>query len=493
MKVALTLFLGLPAAFAAGWWLRPDPTATSGPPGPGTGRTVVTSGAQAIVAAQAASPLNGPAPIVIKPLTTLKEILAMLGPDGSIEDEATAGIAMMELMPRLMITDVGTVQAMLNELSGTEGLGRDARKMLTMGLMFRWMTVSPESAIGYSLAHPAMLQDSKEMNLLGLLYMAKARPEAAKGLAALMPEGEREDINQFLAKLEAASDPGGVLRNPEKSKGMGGREKGQLAARWMKTDPAAAMAWMQALPEDQRSPEITSRIAAARMQQDAAATLAWIGSLPEGEEKSFSRGRIIESVFAGVKDQEAFEAKLASLPSSWHDGARLQWMSENPSKDAAASAEQLKLIFTRNPGLVDDQPARQAVNQLVSSYANSGDFSGGAAWAMTLPDGPAQATAAATLSQQWTTKDPGAASTWITGLPEGETRDAAASGMINQIQREDPASALAWAQSLSNEDKRRDQTRGVFQSWFRSEPLEALKTIQTLPPEEQQRIFTKSK
>ena len=491
LKTLMTFGLGLPAAFGAGWWLRAAQPVSAGKEGMATGqaRTVLISGAQAPALVKPNLPFPGPAPLLIKPLTSLQEILAMLGPDGSIEDEAGAGIAMMELMPRLMITDVATVQAMLEELSGTEGLNRQGRKILTMGLMFRWMTVQPESAIGYSLAHPAMLEDSKEMNMLGLIYMAKARPEAAKGLAALMPEDERGDINKFLAKLEATSNPGGVLQDPLKRQGMSKDDQGKLAARWMKTDPAAAMAWLQALPEDQRSPDITARIAAARMQQDAAATLAWIGALPEGPEKSTSRARIIESVFTGVKDPEVFEVKRASLPLAWHDGARLQWMADNTPKDVAGSADQLKLMFTRNPDLANDPPAKRAVHGLAASFGKSGDFNGGAAWAMTLPEGPAQAGAATTIAQQWTGKDPGAASTWITGLPEGPTRDAAASGMINQIQQEDPASALVWAQSLSNVEKRHEQTRGVFQAWFRNEPLQALNAIQTMPPGEQELIF----
>lgn len=493
MKYTGILLLGWPAAFVAGWWWGPGlmevVPANSGRPAPA--RNVVTAGTQIPAAAKPSSPLGGPAPILIKPLTSLKEVLAILGPDGAIEDEAGAGLAMMELMPRLMITDVAVVQAMLTELSGTEGLNREGRKILTMGLMFRWMTVQPESAIGYSLAHPAMLEDSKEMNMLGLIYMAKARPEAARSLAALMPEEERDNINQFLAKLEASANPAGVLQDPAKSKGLSKDDIGKLAARWMQQDPPAAMAWMNALPEDQRSPEITARVAAARMQQDAAATLAWIGALPEGPEKSASRARIIENAFAGVKDSEAFEAKLATLPSAWHDGARLQWMSENRSMDAAGSAELLKALFIRSPGLANEMPARRAVGNLAASYTNKGDFDGGAQWAMTLPEGPAQAAAAGAVVQQWTGKDPGAASSWITGLPQGGTRDAAASSLINQIQREDPASALVWAQSLSSENARREQSRGVFQAWFRTKPLEALQTIQTLPPEEQQRIFTK--
>ena len=415
----------------------------------------------------------------------------MLGPNGAIEDEASAGIALMELMPRLLITDVGTVQAMLTELMGTEGLSKDGRKMLTMGLMFRWMTVQPESAIGFSLAHPALLEDSKEMNMLGLIYMAKARPDAAKGLAAMMPEDEREDVNKFLAKLEATSNPGGVLADPEKRAKMGGREAGSLAGRWMRSDPAAALAWFQALPMDQRTPEITSGIAAARMAQDPAATLSWLSTLPDGPAKDASRKSILDNAMDGVKDFTAMESKLTNFPTDWHDSARLQWLSKNPPTDASGQAQQLKAIFARDPAKAEHYTAKRAIQSIATNYTKSGDFAGGTAWAMTMPPGEPQAAATAAVVQAWTQKDPAAASTWVSDLPAGHTRDAAASSMINQIQKDDPSSALVWAQSISDGEKRRTQTRGVFQSWFKNQPFEALQSIQTLPAEEQQRIFAK--
>ena len=158
MKYALTLLLGLPMAFAAGWWLRAErlPTVAAGISRAGVPLVASVSGKSAGGAGKAVSPLGSLPDIVIRPLTSLKEILALLGPDGSIEDEAGAGIAMMELMPRLMLTDVATVRAMLEELSGTEGISAEGHKILSMGLMFRWMTVRPEEAIGYSLAHPAL-------------------------------------------------------------------------------------------------------------------------------------------------------------------------------------------------------------------------------------------------------------------------------------------------------------------------------------------------
>ena len=52
-------------------------------------------------------------------------------------------------------------------------------------------------------------------------------------LAALLPDEEQKGVNQFLAMMEGSSNPGGVLRDPEKIKNMRPRELGNLAGRWV--------------------------------------------------------------------------------------------------------------------------------------------------------------------------------------------------------------------------------------------------------------------
>ena len=193
----------------------------------------------------------------------------------------------------------------------------------------------------------------------------------------------------------------------------------------------------------------------------------------------------------GVKDLPAMESKLTNFPTDWHDSARLLWLTKNGTSNAKESSQQMTAMIFRNPAVAEDPNAQRAVSGIASSFTRSGDYKGGTEWAMSLPGGTAQSSAAATVVQQWTQKDPAAASTWVSGLPAGPTRDAAAGSMINQIQKDDPSSALVWAQSISDGEKRRTQTRGVFQSWFKNQPFEALQSIQTLPAEEQQRIFAK--
>ena len=77
MKYTGILLLGWPAAFVAGWWWGPGlmeaVPANSGRPAPA--RNVVTAGTQIPAAAKPSSPLGGPAPILIKPLTSLKDAM----------------------------------------------------------------------------------------------------------------------------------------------------------------------------------------------------------------------------------------------------------------------------------------------------------------------------------------------------------------------------------------------------------------------------------
>ena len=495
MKISPALplaLLGLPAAFAAGWWLKPaeSPAAAAAGPrirnqagpllgGPGT-------------AQQTSAPLPEPGlPLQIKPLTSLQEILAILGTDGPSREGMTMGLLMMELLPRLMLTDVRTVQAMVEELLHSDAVEGEMRQMISIGLMLRWMTAQPDAAMSYSLAHPGLLGESEELNLMGLMYLAKSRPEAARAMVAQMPEDQREQVNRGLSLVEGLSDPARMLQDPVQSAALERRQVEELAARWMQSDPGAAMAWLDRLPADGRRADLTARMAAVRMKQDPAATLTWLGSLPEGPEKMASRNQVMELALTGVKDEAAFTAKLGTLPPDWHDALHLKWMSTNQEGNTAAAADQITAMLARNPALGAELVAGNASDQVAQAYATQGDFTGGSAWARGLPPGPAQEMAVNALVRQWTAKDPAAASGWVTQLPPGPTRDGAAASLIQQIRNEDPASALVWAQSLSDENLQRKHSQEVFKSWFERKPVEAAAAIQALPPEDQQRIFQK--
>ncbi len=486
------VLLGLPASFAAGWWLKPVEAGSGSGQGPSIRTVAGPPGSGLGTSATSATALRMESPRVeIKPLTSLQEIIDALGADLNTRDDKLVMIAMMELVPRLMLTDIGTVQEMLGDLEKSDVLGGDMATVVSMGLIMRWMVEQPESALGYSLDHPTMFEAGDELNGLGLMFLAKTRPQAAQAMANRMPESDRNDWQEILFMMQAVADPGKILRNPDPTQPLRDRQKLELAARWMQADPASAKAWLDGLPADQREPELVAGMAAVRMKQDPVSTLAWISSLPEGPEKAASRNQILSQALTGVKDQAAFELKLGQYPSEWHDAIRLKWLNQNRNNEGADPGAELKTLMDRNPALGEDGSAMELARRLADEQGRQGKFTEGADWVQSLPPGQAQVRAMSSLVSHWTAKDPEAASGWVKQLPAGPARDGAAQALIKQIQQDDPVSALAWAQSLSTESARKATATGVFQAWFGKKPLEAAAAIQNLSPEIQQRIFVK--
>lgn len=313
---------------------------------------------------------------------------------------------------------------------------------------------------------------------------SKSRPYVATG----NQPAKADPKNGNHRKPDATLAPASVLPDPERRKEFSDAQLGKLAVDWLRTDPAAA--WLQSLPDDYENGAFIARIADAALQLDPAATLAWIEALPEGLKKRACREALLMTVISRIENQDAFESKLATLPATWHDGAHLNWLGQGQfSKDLKASADQLTMIFTRNPEMVSSMAGKRARAHLLSFYGSRGNFNDGMAWAMALPDEKSRADNVATLAEEWSRQDSPDAALWINSLPKGNIRDAAATALVNAVQGEDPSSALAWAKSISNEEARRKQIHNVYVAWLRNNPLEATEAIQSLTQEERQHVF----
>ena len=488
----LAIFLtGLPAAFAAGWYLKPASSALPDADGKGAARRI--AGAPGSVTSRDTTSVMTQAPTApegIQPLASLDDILTTLNAGGSTKVDEMTGLSMLELAPRLVITSLPVIRSILLELENSASPQGDLRQAVALGLMMRWLVEQPDAALSYSFENPKLLPGSRELKEMGLAFLAKKNPQAAQSILSRLPPEQQADLQKVLDLMQALKNPAQTLADPQLSAQLPESQKIEMAARWMESDPTAAFAWLQALPPDQRDPELVGNMAVARMKTDPVSTLAWISSLPEGDEKRTSRSLLISNTLTGVRDPGGLEAVLAQYPTGWQDHIRLRWMKQNDSRgDQAAS--QLKSILERNPALASDQPALDTASSIAQGFAGQADFAGGSQWALSLPPGPTQESAAAVIIANWAETDPTAASLWLNQLPTGPTRDSAAASLIRQIQAEDPASALVWAQSLSTPQQQKKQSQQVFKTWFERQPLEAAAAIQNLPPEAQQRLFSK--
>jgi hypothetical protein len=451
------VLLGFPAAFAAGWFLKtppnPDGTTTSTPNISRAG----TQGPHLSSAPPAASLPGAVLPQGIKPLSSLAEILTAMGIGNSSLVDEMVGISMVELAPRLVITDLATVRTILEELQKSPDPKGELRLMIELGLRVRWLVEEPAAAINHSLDSPGLISEKKELTQMAIVFLARTDPQAAATIIARLPENQQADAKHALASMQSLKNPAAALSDPLQRAKLSDSQKEELAARWLDIDPAAAM--------------------------------AWVSALPEGKEREASMKYLIEKKVEDMPDEASMTAALLQFPAAMHDSIRLQWITQQ--KDLRTAPAQLKNILDRNPSLGSSGTSATAAQAAASAFTKAKDYQTGTQWALSLPPGPAQENATATLVAAWTLTDPAAASGWLTQLPVGPTRDSAASALIYKIQNEDPASALIWAASLSNEQQQKSQSLRVYNSWLDRQPLEATAAIQSLTPEQQQKIFGK--
>ena len=488
LKKLLPPALAAAVAFTGGWYLRDG--AESDKPAAKSRTLTVTGGPLGVVAPDKANySETGNPPIAIRPLESLQEILdliATLKTDGQV-----GALSMLDMLPRLMATDLVTVRRLLNELNEHPNSGDEIFTAMKGGLMFRWLMLQPEEAIGFSLAHPGMFGEMDEINLVGIAYLAKTRPDSAKALAALMPGETEKQAKEFIDMMHAMSNPASVLTDPAKLAKMDDGAIGRLTAKWMSKEPQAALGWFRNLPPEQQSPKITAGMAAAWFTTDRPAALAWMATLP-AEERGAAEGRALGDLHRGVKDAAALEARTAGLPESMRAVVRLNWYGDHRNNAEGAlpeAASEVKNLLAATPD-ADPNSGTNAARRIAQQYGQSEKHAEGAAWVASLPEGPARDTAADQFTRGWADKDPTAASEWITSLPQGPMRDSAAKSLIDEIRADDPESALVWAGSLSDEQQQLRQSKEIYTQWITKDPLKALPALGALPPEQQTRIFS---
>lgn len=492
MKSALLFLLAAAVSFAAGWYLRPSESQETG----GEGRVIVQQGDQGAPPPAAHSvnnALTGDPPVPIRPLESLEELLdvvqeiEMLGPVGA----ASA----VQILPRLMITDLPTIRRLVDELAAHEhNRRREVYTAAHVALMFRWLTLQPAEAVGFSLANPHLLGDADELNQFGLLYLARTRPDAVKTLLPLLPENDRQEISGFLTLMESVSNPAAILTDEEKRRSLGGRNAEILTKAWFRKDPDAALQWVMALPDSERA-EYSPQMFEQWYGRDPNAAVAWYRSLPDGPEKATTTAFMARAFGSSSATREELESNLAPLPSEIADPVRLDWLSRNSWKSDAKLkpdelANELSAIVGRNPSVAG--AATEAASSVASAYVREERISDGVDWAMSLPHEGPRSSAVARMVSEWAVRDPAAASEWLADLPAGETRDAGVVALVNRISSDDPEAASIWARSIGNDSVRRENTKLAFRRWMEQDPFAAVQALSEVPAEDRAQMFPKS-
>lgn len=428
--------------------------------------------------------MNASMPAPFTSLDELAEIIAGF----DLFDEAS-GVELMTGLPRLFTTDLPAVRRLLDELGHAPSIPKNAREMIAMTLMTRWLMQEPESAVRYALCHASLFDADSggEFASFGLAMLSKRDPAMARAMLSILPEDERTEAEELLTMCEALDDPETYLT----TKSLEGVDNAdELAGAWARRDPQAAAQWVLSLPgtvEEDETDNIIAAVAAGWAHKDRNGALAWVASLPSGNAKSEAYRHIAEIITEGMTCAQG-AAALTSMPPEIADRVLLSLAGNEQPEEFADS---IAAILTRHVGEDDfQQDASSGVSHIARSLAMNGDGAGAAAWVARLPDGAARTSAAAAVANEWAGKDAVAASEWISNLPPGEMRSRAAVGLIEKIAGDDPERALVWATSIPAEELRNEQVGKVLRDWLPKDPYAAMTAVEALPEGIRSAIWT---
>ena len=302
----------------------------------------------------------------------------------------------------------------------------------------------------------------------------------AEMLAGRQPGDEQEMSNglmtQVFAKWAANDLPGaqafleGRLAPPAKLGELEKEMSRHLMRSWVKSDPDAAMAWLQ------RQPPAVSEAALhpafqALSHQDSAKAMALV------------------TAQADLPGRDRIAADIAAWWARTHPKEALGWAQGLPEKLAGAAVKNTLATWVRQ----DFPAAREAVAGLsaplqqealpvlMEAWKNGGPWSEAATFLDQQASGSGRQAAVGELIGNWAADDQQAASTWLAQQALGPERDAGAAALADKIRQADPEAAALWGASLGDEPQRQKSLKATLQTWYKKSVTEAVRWVQEDP------------
>ena len=345
-----------------------------------------------------------------------------------------------------------------------------------------------------------MLAKSHPANAIAILDALSA----ASGGTPLIKTDRSELIAGTLVKYLAASDPAAAAAFITKHVELGAKfGLGEKTYReLLVSNPAAALIVAQALPpyppEYVALPVFKDRQSALEVLPNAppswrrdralqtvldqwqrespAAAQAWVEALPPGE----WRDRAATILSAKDLNQNLLSLQLQEITLRNHAAQTPVELKEvELTSNMAALADPsgtLTLLADWPPGL-----ARQTAMEKAASIAAGQSTSKALEWAQQISDPTASADAIRGVVGLWTEHEPLAASEWLPTLAPGPVREAAVDRFAEKIAALDPAASLAWAATLSDPAARATRLETTYRTWAADNPGDAASALGGIP------------
>ena len=275
-----------------------------------------------------------------------------------------------------------------------------------------------------------------------------------KDLATILAERDRRqrtsDLEAFINNL-APGEYGDALKGIRRMSSTNERDLASrlLVARWVQTDPEAALNFAMA---NRGYEYVADDVFQTEAASDPTAALQRAKAITNPD----LRYQALLGVLSFMADTDPAGALqltqgLGDFPGNepLSNVIYRQWATNDPQAAALAAMQ-----------AGGDNSWRSPLFQVARTWATE-DPMAAANWSIGLTDPQAQARSIAQVMRQWAREDVSAAANWVNSLPPGSSYDAAAAGLAASLAANHPQDAVSWAQNIADPTMRADALQRV--------------------------------
>ena len=246
-----------------------------------------------------------------------------------------------------------------------------------------------------------------------------------------------------------------------------------LGSEWAGENPQEKAKAVLEWPDNMRRHVILRGVVERWAQRDPAAALAWVQALPAGPTKTDARKGLIVGWM--VKDEPGCRKYVESIPDPTEKQTALHYVMHGLAR--LKPKEALAFMDT-----LPDRGTGPPTYCLGKEWALV-DPPAAAEWAKGLAEGAAKEQALQAILRQWVYVDAVQVANWAASLPEKESRTEALNAVMENWIDQNPQQGLVWAQSQPDSEKKAEGIAAAIRTWGQLEPQEAQKWVTGLKDE----------
>lgn len=353
-----------------------------------------------------------------------------------LDNELVRGPAVQRVATEWARTNVSEALAAA-EAIGDEGLRRSFRA----AVMAEWMRLDPDAALDYVAALPPEGQE-EFMRTNGLREVGRADPRRTLAMVDRFSASMRDSLAAFAIQSLAAAEP------------------------------AAAIAYVQALPPGQQRQQLLGTVAMVYARKDPDAALAWARSVVPPQPGLIAQ--VLGGI--GVKNPNRAVDEALALPQQQDRMTALRSIAMSSASQAGSAST---LVVADRLLAIEDRSLRDVTLQMLLGTWSSRAPADALTWMLAKGD-RVPANAYNNVAERLGQTDPVRAASFTARIP-----DAARPGWIQTIAagyaRQDPRAALSWVEQFRGEPVFDLGVSAVAQGLAQTDPRAAAELLASVP------------